>query len=136
MKKFLLLVLLIPNLVMADLQPLSSITENSKAMVLYKIQRCSGFYYASQWLFNISNKTEMAKSMEDKGMNLALLAYKVGEKVGVSLEGNNEAILAISFAYQDDMESARVSSGNYTDGMVKKDAPYCNSLYESSSKYF
>ena len=121
---------------MADLQPLSSITENSKAMVLYKIQRCSGFYYASQWLFNISNKTEMAKSMEDKGMNLALLAYKVGEKVGVSLEGNNEAILAISFAYQDDMESARVSSGNYTDGMVKKDAPYCNSLYESSSKYF
>ena len=136
MKNFLLLVLLIPNLVMADLQPLSSITENSKAMVLYKIQRCSGFYYASQWLFNISNKTEMAKSMEDKGMNLALLAYKVGEKVGVSLEGNNEAILAISFAYQDDMESARVSSGNYTDGMVKKDAPYCNSLYESSSKYF
>ena len=136
MKNFLLLVLLIPNLVMADLQPLSSITENSKAMVLYKIQRCSGFYYASQWLFNISNKTEMAKSMEDKGMNLALLAYKVGEKVGVSLEGNNEAILAISFAYQDDMESARVSSGNYTYGMVKKDAPYCNSLYESSSKYF
>ena len=136
MKKLLLILLLIPNLVIADLKPLSSITENSEAMILYKIQRCSGFYYASQWLFNISNKTEMAKSMEDKGMNLALFAYKVGEKVGVSLEGNNEAILAITFAYQDDMESARVSSGNYTDGMVKKDAPFCNSIYEWSSKYF
>ena len=136
MKKLFLLMLLIPNLVIAELKPLSSNKEISEAMTLYRIQRCSGFYYASEWLFNISNKTEMAKSMNDRAMNLNLLAYKVGEKLGVSLEGNNEGILAITFAYQDDMESARVSSGNYTDGMVKKDAPYCNSLYESSSKYF
>ena len=78
MKKLLLLIFLIPNLVIADLKPLSTITEDSKAMMLYKIQRCSGFYYASEWLFNISNKTEMAKSMNDRAMNLNLLAYKVG----------------------------------------------------------
>jgi hypothetical protein len=131
MKKLFLLMLLIPNLVIAELKPLSSNKEISEAMTLYRIQRCSGFYYASQWLFNISNKSDMAKSMGDRAINLNLLTYKVGEKLGVSPEGNNEAILAISYAYQDDMESARMSSGNYTDGVVGKDAPYCNSLYEA-----
>ena len=130
MKKLLLLILLIPNLVMADLKPLSSITEDSDAMMLYKIQRCSAFYYASEWLFNISNKTEMAKTMGDKAIKLAFVSYKVGEKIGkVTLESNSEGILAIANAYIDDMESARVSTGNYTDGVVGKDAPYCNSLY-------
>ena len=132
MKKLFLLILLIPNLVMADLKPLSSITEDSEAMMLYKIQRCSAFYYASEWLFNISNKTEMAKTMGDKGAKLGFVSYKVGEKIGkVTLESNSEGILAIANAYIDDMESARVSTGNYTDGVVGKDAPYCNSLYEA-----
>ena len=132
MKKLLPLIFLIPNLVMADLKPLSSITEDSEAMMLYKIQRCSAFYYASEWLFNISNKTEMAKTMGDKAIKLAFVSYKVGEKIGkVTLESNSEGILAIANAYIDDMESARVSTGNYTDGVVGKDAPYCNSLYEA-----
>ena len=68
MKKFFLLILLIPNLVTAELKPLSSNKEISEAMTLYRIQRCSGFYYASEWLFNISNKTEMAKSMNDRAI--------------------------------------------------------------------
>ena len=132
MKKLLLLIFLIPNLVMADLKPLSSITEDSEAMMLYKIQRCSAFYYASEWLFNISNKTEMAKTMGEKAIKLAFVSYKVGEKIGkVTLESNSEGILAIANAYIDDMESARVSTGNYTDGVVGKDAPYCNSVYEA-----
>ena len=137
MKKLLLLALLIPNLVVAELKPLSSNTEVSDAMALYRVQRCSGFYYASEWLFEISNKSDMAKNMGDRAINLALFSYRVGEKVGkVTPESNNKAILALANAYIDDMESARISSGNYTDGVVGKDAPYCNSLYESSSKYF
>ena len=139
MKKLLLLLFLIPNLVMADLKPLSSNLENSDAMFLYRTQRCAAFYLASEWLFDISNKTEIAKSMKEKGVILGNLAYEIANSKpdmgNITPESSAEGIMRIYDLYINDMQSARAASGNYTDGVLGSDAPFCNSFYDGFASH-
>ena len=133
MKKLFFLLFLIPNLVMAELKPLSFSLEDSPAMMVYKAQRCSAFFLASEWLFEISNKPEIAKVMNGKATKLGGLAYSAAKnsKAKITPDSNAEGVMRIYDLYINDMQSARAASGNYTDGVAGSDAALCNSLYDS-----
>ena len=133
MKKLLLLLYLIPNLVMAELKPLSFSLEDSPSMKVYKAQRCAAFFLASEWLFEISKKPEIAKAMNGKATMLESLAYSAAKnsKAKIRPDINAEGVMRIYDLYINDMQSARAASGNYTDGVAGSDAALCNSLYDS-----
>ena len=133
MKKLLLLLLLIPNLLMAELKPLSFSLEDSPAMMVYKAQRCSAFFLASEWLFEISNKPEIAKAMNGKATMLESLAYSAAKnsKAKIRPDINADGVMRIYDLYINDMQSSKAVSGNYMDGVAGNDAASCNSLYDS-----
>ena len=133
MKKLLLLLFLIPNLAMAELKPLSFSLEDSPSMKVYKAQRCAAFFLASEWLFEISKKPEIAKAMNGKATMLESLAYSAAKnsKAKIRPDINAEGVMRIYDLYINDMQSARAASGNYTDGVAGSDAALCNSLYDS-----
>jgi hypothetical protein len=139
MKHLLTLLLFISTSVMADLKPLSSNTEESDAMFIYRTQRCAAFFLAAEWLFEISNKTDIAKSMKKKGIILGNLAYEVAKSktdtAKITPESNAEGVMRIYNLYINDMQSARASTGNYTDGVVGSDTPFCNSAYDEIASH-
>ena len=80
------------------------------------------YFLAGEWLFEISNKTDIAKSMKNKGIFLGNLAYEVAKSktdtAKITPESNAEEIMRIYNLYINDMQSARASTGNYTDGVL------------------
>jgi len=148
MKKLLLLLFLIPNLVMGDLRPLKFIQETSNSDVqLYFLQRCAAAFVSS-----CNSSRDIfggCKNNMDRAQVLQILAVWMSKKIE-KIEINNmkdliqatspvkEKIRALHKAYfKLAIEERRIAPkssmniGHY--GLWEEDFPICNALYSRVS---
>ena len=145
MKKYILtLFLLVQALtIYADLK-MKSIdeimnAEYSPATVIIANQRCSAVYLTAASLVEANTKTQhLSEEYQNKAKFMGAIAMFWSENnkgiKPISPEQNSIQISNMYDAYLDDGNKAKAKTGNFTDGILKKDMPSCNSLYETLSK--